>query len=193
MILLIDNYDSFTYNLAQLMGNLGKDIKVIRNDRIDIEEIKNMDPEFIVISPGPGTPDDAGISREVISKFKEDIPILGVCLGHQSIASVFGGKIIRAGNVLHGKTSSIFHDGKTIYKEIENPFSATRYHSLTVERESIPESLEITAETDEGTIMGLRHKKYPIEGIQFHIESILTEVGEKIATNFFNYYERRIR
>lgn len=184
MILLIDNYDSFVYNLAQFLGELGADIQVRRNDKTSIEEIKNLRPSTIIISPGPGTPKDSGISPEVLLNFKGEIPILGVCLGHQTIGEVFGGKVIRAGKILHGKTSRIYHYGKTIFENIKNPFVATRYHSLIVEKKTLPDCFTLSAWTEEGTVMGIKHKKYNIEGVQFHPESILTEVGMKILTNF---------
>lgn len=184
MILMIDNYDSFTFNLVQYLGELGEEIKVFRNDKITIEEIEAINPKHIVISPGPCTPNEAGISMEVIRHFAGKIPILGVCLGHQSIGQVFGGNVIRAENLMHGKTSLIQHDGKRVFKNIPNPFTATRYHSLIVERASLPDCLEITAETEQGEIMGLRHKEYAIEGLQFHPESILTEEGKQLLRNF---------
>jgi anthranilate synthase/aminodeoxychorismate synthase-like glutamine amidotransferase len=184
MILLIDNYDSFVYNLAQFLGELGAEIKVKRNDKTSIKQIEDLNPTSIIISPGPGTPKDSGISPEVILHFKEKIPILGVCLGHQTIGEVFGGKVLRANNILHGKTSKIHHDGKTIFKNIENPFTATRYHSLIVERKSLPDCFTLSAWTEDETIMGIRHKKYNIEGVQFHPESVLTKVGMDILKNF---------
>jgi len=184
MILMIDNYDSFTYNLVQYLGELGAKVKVFRNDKIGIEEVSRLKPEKIIISPGPGTPDDSGVSKEVIKEFSGKIPILGVCLGHQCIGEVFGGKVIRAGRLMHGKTSMIFHYGKTIFIGLSNPFEATRYHSLIVEKKSLPVCLEIIAETKEKEIMGLRHKKYPVWGVQFHPESILTAEGKKLLDNF---------
>ena len=184
MILLIDNYDSFVYNLAQFLGELGAKIVVRRNDKTSIKEIEKLNPTTIIISPGPGTPKDSGISPEVIMHFKEKTPIMGVCLGHQTIGEVFGGKVMRATNVLHGKTSKIHHDGKKIFKNIENPFIATRYHSLIVERESLPDCFTLSAWTEDNTVMGIRHKKYNIEGVQFHPESVLTEVGMGILKNF---------
>ncbi|MEK7279598.1 MAG: aminodeoxychorismate/anthranilate synthase component II [Nitrospirota bacterium] len=184
MILMIDNYDSFTYNLVQYLGELGQEIKVFRNDKITIAEIEELKPERIVISPGPCTPKEAGISIEVIRQFKGRMPILGVCLGHQSIGEAFGGDVVRAGRLMHGKTSMIYHDGKTIFKDIPNPFEATRYHSLIIKRESIPSCLTITAETKEGEIMGVRHKDLPVEGVQFHPESILTKAGMDLLRNF---------
>lgn len=189
MILVIDNYDSFTYNLVQYLGELGVHLQVFRNDKITLEEIEVKKPEKIVISPGPCTPDKAGISVDVVNKFSGHIPILGVCLGHQSVGQAFGGKIVRASKLLHGKTSEIFHDSKTIYKGISQPFTATRYHSLIVEKESLPECFEISAwtEDDDNPIMGLRHKSHPTEGVQFHPESILTVEGKKILENFIKY------
>ncbi|MDI6731290.1 MAG: aminodeoxychorismate/anthranilate synthase component II [Candidatus Margulisbacteria bacterium] len=184
MLLLIDNYDSFTYNLAQYLGELGENPMVIRNDKISIPEIEKLAPTRIMISPGPGKPADAGISCNVIRHFAGKVPILGVCLGHQAIGEVFGGKVVRARNLMHGKTSQIHHDGKTIFKGLPNPFTATRYHSLIVEKESIPNCLEISAYADKDEIMGLRHKEYKIEGVQFHPESILTAGGKKLLANF---------
>jgi len=181
---MIDNYDSFTYNLVQYFGELGEDVRVFRNDKITIEEIEKLNPKRIVISPGPCTPKEAGISVDVIKHFKGRVPILGVCLGHQAIGAAFGGEIIRAPRLMHGKTSMIYHDGKTIYKNLPNPFEATRYHSLVIKKESLPECLEITAWTDAGEIMGVRHKEYFIEGVQFHPESILTRVGKDLLRNF---------
>lgn len=186
-VLIIDNYDSFTFNLAQYIGNFGKNIKVFRNDKISLAGIEDLSPLRIVISPGPGRPKDAGISNDVIRYFCEKIPILGVCLGHQCIGEVFGGRIINSGKIIHGKTSLIYHDGKTIFKNITNPFKAARYHSLIIERKSIPPSFEITANTDDGIVMGIRHKNYNIEGVQFHPESFLTPSGEKILENFMNF------
>ena len=184
MILVIDNYDSFTYNLVQYLGELGAKLEVRRNDAITIGQIKKIKPKKIVISPGPGVPKDAGISKEVILAFGKDIPLLGVCLGHQAIGEAFGGKIIGAKALMHGKTSLIYHNGKNVFKGIKNPFEATRYHSLIVERKSFPSVLEITAQTKDKEIMGLRHKKYPIFGVQFHPESILTAQGMAILKNF---------
>ena len=186
MILLIDNYDSFTFNLVQYLGELKAEVLVKRNDEITIEQIKELSPEKIVISPGPCTPSEAGISVDLIQSFHKSIPILGVCLGHQSIGAAFGGKIIRAKEIMHGKTSQMFHDGKTIFKNIPDPFVATRYHSLIIEKESLPDCLEITAWTKDEVIMGIRHKDYPIEGLQFHPESILTNVGKDLLNNFIN-------
>lgn len=190
MILLIDNYDSFTYNLAQYLGEMGQDIIVKRNDKITLDEIAEMNPDHIVISPGPCTPKEAGISVNVINRFAKEIPILGVCLGHQSIGDAFGGNVIRNYRVLHGKTSLIHHKGCGIFQGLPNPFLATRYHSLVIERESLPSCLEITAETDEGEIMGVRHKEYPCEGVQFHPESIMTEHGKDLLRNFLQYNGR---
>lgn len=181
---MIDNYDSFTYNLVQYLGELGEDIRVFRNDKITIAGIEALAPEKIVISPGPCTPKEAGISIETIRNFAGRVPILGVCLGHQAIGDAFGGEVVRAPYLMHGKTSLIHHDGKTIFKGIASPFEATRYHSLIVRRESLPSTLQITAWTDKGEIMGVRHKKYIVEGVQFHPESILTRVGKDILKNF---------
>lgn len=183
MILLIDNYDSFTYNLRQYLGELGADVVVYRNDAITIEEIRKLGPEKIIISPGPGKPENAGISVELVKELGKDIPVLGVCLGHQAIGVAYGGKVLRAPFPVHGKTSMIHHNGGGIYKGLPNPFEATRYHSLIVEKESLPEELIITSETD-GLIMGLKHVKYPVEGVQFHPESILTKEGKQLLANF---------
>ena len=187
MILMIDNYDSFTYNLVQYLGELGAKLEVHRNDKITLEEIEGMAPERIVISPGPCTPKEAGISVEVIRRFAGRIPILGVCLGHQCMGEAFGGKVVRAPYLMHGKTSEIFHDGRTIYEGIESPFVATRYHSLIVERKALPTCFEISAETKDGIIMGLRHKEYDMEGVQFHPEAILTEEGKRLLGNFLKH------
>jgi len=184
MILLIDNYDSFTYNLAQYLGQMGATLEVRRNDQITLEEIEELAPERIVISPGPCTPKEAGISVELIRRFAGKMPILGVCLGHQAIGEVFGGRVIRAPKIMHGKTSEIRHDGKTVFRNLPQGFIATRYHSLIVERKSLPRELEISAETADGTIMGLRHRKLQVEGVQFHPESVLTEVGFRLLENF---------
>ena len=184
MVLLLDNYDSFTYNLAQYLGQLGQELEVRRNDQISVNEVEALKPERIIVSPGPCTPNEAGISVPLIRKFAGRIPILGVCLGHQAIGAAFGGNVIRAPKLMHGKTSEIAHDGKTIFKGLPKPFVATRYHSLIVERESLPAELEISAETDDGTIMGLRHAKFRIEGVQFHPESILTTCGFDLLRNF---------
>ncbi|NOY64163.1 MAG: aminodeoxychorismate/anthranilate synthase component II [Nitrospirae bacterium] len=184
MLLMIDNYDSFTYNLVQYFGELGEDVRVYRNDRITIKDIEELAPDRIVISPGPCTPKEAGISVEVIRHFAGKKPILGVCLGHQSIGAAFGGEIINAPRLMHGKTSLIYHDGRIIYEGIPNPFEATRYHSLVINRSTLPGCLYITAWTKEGEIMGVRHKEYAIEGVQFHPESILTAVGKDLLRNF---------
>ena len=186
MIVMIDNYDSFTFNLVQYLGELGEDIRVHRNDKITIEEIEAMFPDHIVISPGPCTPNEAGISMELIKRLGGKIPILGVCLGHQSIGQVYGGNVIRAENLMHGKTSLIYHDGKTVFKGLPSSFTATRYHSLIVEKDSLPDCFEISAWTEEGEIMGLRHKEWIVEGVQFHPESILTEHGKRLLRNFLN-------
>jgi anthranilate synthase/aminodeoxychorismate synthase-like glutamine amidotransferase len=184
MLLMIDNYDSFTYNLVQYLGELGEDIRVFRNDKITIHEIEKLNPERIVISPGPCTPKEAGISVELIKHFSGKMPILGVCLGHQSIGAAFGGEIVRAPRLMHGKTSIITHDGKTIFEGLPNPFEATRYHSLIIRKDTLPNCLDITAWTDIGEIMGVRHKDFIIEGVQFHPESILTKVGKDLLRNF---------
>ncbi|MEK6653375.1 MAG: aminodeoxychorismate/anthranilate synthase component II [Nitrospirota bacterium] len=184
MLLMIDNYDSFTYNLVQHLGELGENIRVFRNDKVTIKEIEKLRPERIVISPGPCTPREAGISVEVIKHFAGKIPIFGVCLGHQAIGAAFGGDIIRAPRLMHGKTSMINHDGKTIFKGLPNPFEATRYHSLVIKKETLPACLEISAWTDKDEIMGVRHKEFIVEGVQFHPESILTKVGKDLLKNF---------
>jgi anthranilate synthase/aminodeoxychorismate synthase-like glutamine amidotransferase len=184
MMLLIDNYDSFTYNLVQILEQLGHEVKVYRNDRIDTQRIEALRPSAIVISPGPGTPASSGISLEAINQLGPTIPILGVCLGHQAIAASYGAKVVRADRIMHGKTSMIFHDGRSIFKELTNPFEAVRYHSLIVQKDTVPNCLEITAWTAEGEIMGLRHRTHPVEGVQFHPESILTKTGINILQNF---------
>jgi para-aminobenzoate synthetase component 2 len=184
MILVIDNYDSFTYNLVQYLGELGAEIEVRRNDQTSVEEIERMAPERIVISPGPKTPNEAGICLDVIKGFSGRRPVLGVCLGHQAIGQAFGGKVIRAPEIMHGKTSQISHDGKTVFAGLPNPFPATRYHSLIVERQSLPACLEISATSPDGLIMGLRHKEMKVEGVQFHPESVLTQVGQQLLANF---------
>jgi anthranilate synthase/aminodeoxychorismate synthase-like glutamine amidotransferase len=184
MILMIDNYDSFTYNLVQYLGELGADIQVERNDQISIEEIESLNPNKIVISPGPCTPDKAGVSVAVIRHFAGKIPLLGVCLGHQSVGAAFGGEIIKAGKLMHGKTSKVRHDGKTLFKNLPNPFTATRYHSLVLNRKTLPDCFEISAESDDNEIMGIRHKELPVEGVQFHPESILTPNGKDLLKNF---------
>ncbi len=184
MILMIDNYDSFTYNLVQYLGEMGQQLRVFRNDKITIEEIEALKPDRIVVSPGPCTPNEAGISVAAIRHFAGKVPILGVCLGHQSIGQAFGGEIVRAARLMHGKTSLVHHDGEGVFAGMPNPFEATRYHSLVIRRETIPDCLQITAETDQREIMGVRHKDYPIEGVQFHPESILTESGKQLLANF---------
>ena len=187
MILIIDNYDSFTYNLVQYLGEMGADMKIFRNDEVTVDEIENdLKPEKILISPGPGTPDNAGISLAVIERFADKMPILGVCLGHQAIGQHFGGKVIRAPEPVHGKPVEVRHDGKTIFKEIPETFNAGRYHSLIVERSSLPDSLEISASSPDGLIMAMRHKTLKIEGVQFHPESILTDHGKMLLKNFLN-------
>ena len=188
MILMIDNFDSFTYNLVQYIEEQGVKVIVRRNNAITIDQIRKMKPEAIVISPGPGTPEKAGISVQVIKTFAGKIPILGVCLGHQSIAYAFGGRIIRARKLMHGKTSEIYHDNKTIYQGIRSPFTATRYHSLIVDKKSLPKDIYISSHTSSGIIMGLRHKYFPLEGVQFHPESILTKEGKLLLKNFLTYY-----
>jgi anthranilate synthase/aminodeoxychorismate synthase-like glutamine amidotransferase len=184
MILVIDNYDSFTYNLVQYLGELGADLQVVRNDQTTVGEIEKQAPERIVISPGPKTPSEAGICLGVITTFSWRIPILGVCLGHQAIGQAFGGQVVRAPHLMHGKTSQIAHDGKTIFEGLPNPFPATRYHSLIVARESLPDCLEVSASTSDGLIMGLRHRTMKVEGVQFHPESILTHAGKQLLANF---------
>jgi anthranilate synthase/aminodeoxychorismate synthase-like glutamine amidotransferase len=184
MLLVIDNYDSFTYNLVQYLGELGQQVRVVRNNEVSVDDVERIYPEAIVISPGPCAPNEAGISLEVISRLAGKIPILGVCLGHQAIGQAFGGKVIRAKEVVHGKTSRVFHDDKGIFAGLPNPFEATRYHSLVVERSSLPDCLEITAKTWDEEIMGLRHKSLAVEGVQFHPESFLTKVGKDILRNF---------
>ena len=184
MLLMIDNYDSFTYNLVQYFGELGEDVRVVRNDEIDLAGIAAMQPDHIVVSPGPCTPNEAGVSVPLIHEFAGKIPILGVCLGHQSIGQAFGGKIVRAKTLMHGKTSQVSHTGVGVFAGLPNPFTATRYHSLVIERVSLPDCLEITAWTDDGEIMGVRHKTLAVEGVQFHPESILTEHGHDMLKNF---------
>ena len=186
MILLIDNYDSFTYNLYHYLGELGAEVRVVYNDKISLDEIAALRPEKIVISPGPCTPKEAGISCDVIKRFGAQTPILGVCLGHQSIGAAYGGKIVRAPSIMHGKLSDVSHDAKTIFRGLKNPFAAMRYHSLVIKRDTMPDCLEVTAETDEGEIMGVRHKEFPIWGVQFHPESILAEEGKKLLKNFLD-------
>ena len=184
MLLMIDNYDSFTYNLVQYLGELGEDVRVYRNDQITVAEIEKLKPDHIVISPGPCTPNEAGVSVETIRKLAGKVPILGVCLGHQSIGQAFGGKIVRARQLMHGKTSMIHHKGQGVFAGLPSPFEATRYHSLVIERETLPDVLEITAWTEDGEIMGVRHKTLPVEGVQFHPESILTQHGHALLSNF---------
>ncbi|PGT90931.1 MULTISPECIES: aminodeoxychorismate/anthranilate synthase component II [Bacillaceae] len=189
MILMIDNYDSFTFNLVQYLGELGEELIVKRNDEITIAEIEELNPQFLMISPGPCSPNEAGISMEAIEYFAGKIPIFGVCLGHQSIAQVFGGDVVRAERLMHGKTSEMHHNGETIFNGMENPFTATRYHSLIVKNETLPDCLEVTAWTDENEIMALRHKTLPIEGVQFHPESIMTTFGKDLLRNFITQYK----
>lgn len=191
MILMIDNYDSFTYNLVQAFQMIGEDVNVWRNDQIDIATVENLKPGAIVISPGPGNPDEAGISVEAVRRLGPLMPILGVCLGHQSIAAAFGSRVIRATRIMHGKTSLIFHDGQSMYEGLPNPFEATRYHSLIVDKGSLADCLEISAWTEKGEIMGLRHRKYRVEGVQFHPESVLTDAGSRMIANFVNLSKRR--
>jgi anthranilate synthase/aminodeoxychorismate synthase-like glutamine amidotransferase len=186
MILMIDNYDSFTYNLVQYLGEMGEELQVYRNDKITVEEIERLKPDRIVISPGPCTPKEAGISVETILRFAGKTPILGVCLGHQSIGHAFGGNVIRADRLMHGKTSMIRHDGRGVFKGLPSPFEATRYHSLVIERATMPSCLEISAETDIGEVMGVRHREHAIEGVQFHPESILTQHGKDLLRNFLS-------
>jgi anthranilate synthase component 2 len=189
MLLMIDNYDSFTYNLVQYLAEIGQEVKVVRNDKISIEEINKLNPQYIVISPGPCTPNEAGISLSLIEAFMGKIPILGVCLGHQSIGQAFGGKIIHAQTIMHGKTSKISHNNKGVFSGIKNPFIATRYHSLVIDRESLPDCFDITAWTDDNEIMGIKHKELSIEGVQFHPESILSEYGHDLLKNFLDQNE----
>lgn len=184
MILVIDNYDSFTYNLVQYLGEMGHELSVHRNDQITLDRAAELDPDYIVISPGPGTPDVAGISLEIIKRFTGEKPILGVCLGHQGVGAAFGGAIVRASRIMHGKSSRIFHHGKDIFAGIPSPFSAIRYHSLVIAPDTMPECLEVTAKTEMGEIMGVKHREYPVFGIQFHPESIMTEYGKEILNNF---------
>ena len=191
MLLLLDNYDSFTYNLYQYLAELGANARVIRNDKITLAEIEKLAPTGIVISPGPCTPREAGLSCKIIDRFGPTIPTLGVCLGHQCIGQVYGGTVKRAGEIMHGKTSMIYHDGKGVFNNLPMPFEAIRYHSLAVGRDDLPDSLEISAETDKGLIMGIRHKSFPIEGVQFHPESIMTKVGKKLLANFLDMVNSR--
>ena len=187
MILVLDNYDSFTYNLVQYFGELGAELVVRRNDRTTIDEVEELRPEKICISPGPGTPDDAGISNDLIRHFGPRIPVLGVCLGHQCIGQVYGGEVVRAERIMHGKTSPILHEGDGVFRGLPIPFEATRYHSLIVRRETLPEELEVVAETSDHEIMGLRHRQYPVHGVQFHPESIMTGEGKKLLANFLSF------
>lgn len=189
MILMIDNYDSFTFNLVQYLGELGEELVVKRNDEMTISEIEELNPQFLMISPGPCSPNEAGISMAAIEHFAGKIPIFGVCLGHQSIAQVFGGDVVRADRLMHGKTSEMHHNGETIFKGMENPFTATRYHSLIVKNETLPDCLEVTAWTEENEIMAIRHKTLPIEGVQFHPESIMTSFGKDLLKNFITQYK----
>ena len=184
MIFLLDNYDSFTYNLVQALGELGAEIQVRRNDQVTVQQIESLAPEAIVLSPGPGRPRDAGILMETIRHFAGKVPILGVCLGHQAIGEVFGGKVVSAPSLVHGKTAAVLHDGKTLFRGLPRPFAAARYHSLVVDPRSIPSQLEVSATTPDGVVMGLRHRKFPVEGVQFHPESILTAAGPKLLQNF---------
>jgi anthranilate synthase/aminodeoxychorismate synthase-like glutamine amidotransferase len=187
MILVLDNYDSFTYNLVQYFGELGAELVVRRNDRTTIDEVEELHPEKICISPGPGTPDEAGISNDLIRHFGPRIPVLGVCLGHQCIGQVYGGEVVRAERIMHGKTSPILHEGDGVFRGLPIPFEATRYHSLIVRRETLPEELEVVAETSDREIMGLRHRQYPVHGVQFHPESIMTGEGKKLLANFLSF------
>jgi anthranilate synthase component 2 len=184
MILVIDNYDSFTYNLVQYLGELGAEVRVLRNDEAGVEDIERMRPQRIVISPGPGTPDDAGVSLELIARLADRVPILGVCLGHQAIGQAFGGRVVRARQVMHGKVSRVRHDGRGVFAGVPDDFVATRYHSLVVERASLPPALEASAQSEDGEIMGLRHRELPVEGVQFHPEALLTEHGHRMLENF---------
>ncbi len=190
MILMIDNYDSFTYNLVQYLQQMGREVAVYRNDEITVAEIENMDVEAIFLSPGPCSPKEAGVTVEIVRRFHQTIPIMGVCLGHQAIGFAFGGEVVRADKVMHGKSSPISNDGRTIFQGLPDPFTAGRYHSLIVKRDTLPACLEVTAETEEGEIMGLRHREYPVEGIQFHPESILTPQGKRIIRNFLNLVDK---
>ena len=193
MILMIDNYDSFTYNLVQYLGQLGEEVAVRRNDEVTLAEIEAMNPEAIFLSPGPCSPEQAGITVDAVRRFHGRIPLMGVCLGHQAIGHAFGGRVVRAGRIMHGKTSPILNDGRTIFQGLPSPFPAGRYHSLLVERESLPDCLEVSAETEEGEIIGLRHRTLPVEGIQFHPESILTPGGKRIIRNFLQLIDRKER
>ncbi|KAF0993491.1 aminodeoxychorismate/anthranilate synthase component II [Geobacillus sp. TFV-3] len=190
MIVMIDNYDSFTYNLVQYLGVLGEKLIVKRNDEITVAEIERLRPDFIMISPGPCTPNEAGVSLEVIDRFAGQIPIFGVCLGHQAIAQAFGGRVVRAPRLMHGKTSSVYHDGETIFRGVPNPFTATRYHSLIVEKETLPDCFVVSAWTEEDEVMAIRHKTLPVEGVQFHPESIMTSHGMQLLKNFIDTYKK---
>ncbi|WP_102273288.1 aminodeoxychorismate/anthranilate synthase component II [Cytobacillus massiliigabonensis] len=190
MIFMLDNYDSFTYNLVQYLGELGEELVVKRNDETSIEEIRELSPKFLMVSPGPCSPNEAGISLEAIKAFAGHIPIFGVCLGHQSIAQVFGGEVVQAERLMHGKTSDMHHDGRTIFQGLPNPFPATRYHSLIVRKETLPSCFEVSAWTAEGEIMAIRHKELPIEGVQFHPESIMTTAGKDLLKNFLRHYSK---
>ena len=186
MVLMVDNYDSFTYNLVQYLGELGEEVRVVRNDELTVEEIASLRPARIVLSPGPCTPNEAGVSLELIRRFADEVPILGVCLGHQAIGQAFGGRVVHARTLMHGKTSPIHHDGQGVFKGLPSPYTATRYHSLAIERDSCPDELEVTAWTEDGEIMGVRHRSLPVEGVQFHPESILTEHGHALLRNFLS-------
>ena len=191
MILLIDNYDSFTYNLYQYLSELGAEVRVARNDALTVEDVEAMAPRGIVISPGPGTPKEAGISNDVIRRFGPEVPSLGVCLGHQCVGYAYGGTVDRGGEIMHGKTSLVHHDGKGLFQGLPNPFEAIRYHSLAVYQDGLPDSLEVSAWTDKGVIMGLRHREYPVEGVQFHPESIMTGVGKALLQNYLDWVDSR--
>ena len=186
MLIMIDNYDSFTYNLVQYLGELGEQVRTFRNDEISLDEIAEMKPDHIMLSPGPGRPDQSGITLSVLERFAGQVPLMGVCLGHQSIGQAFGGKVIHAGQIMHGKTSSLMHTGKGVFNKLNSPFTVTRYHSLVVERDSLPECLEVTAWTDDGEIMGLSHKQWVVEGVQFHPESIMSDNGHALLKNFLD-------
>ena len=187
---MIDNYDSFTYNLVQYLGEMGQELIVKRNDEITIEDIEQWQPQYIMISPGPCSPNEAGMSLQIIKHFAKDFPIFGVCLGHQAIGQAFGGDVVQAERLMHGKTSPVFHDGKTIFENMPNPFQATRYHSLIIKKETLPSCFEISAWTEEGEIMAIRHKEYPVEGVQFHPESIMTEKGKELIGQFIEFYNQ---
>lgn len=193
MLLMIDNYDSFTFNIVQYLGQMGEDVRVYRNDKITLDEIRKLKPEAIFLSPGPCSPKEAGITVAVIREFYKTLPLMGICLGHQSIGYAFGGDIVRADRIMHGKVSPVHHDGKTLFTGLPNPFTAGRYHSLVVKPETLPSCLEVSAKTAEGEIMGLRHKEYPVEGIQFHPESVLTPQGKRILRNFLKTIGRKER